>query len=110
MEPKNKEPKANQNEKKEEQTKPNSNIRRMIVALDKFLNKRIYGIGIFYFCAIIACGAGLIANGVMTHASSGGAGVVNSTDVWLFSAITVLTFLFVIIIARVISVRVRKKS
>ena len=97
---------------KEEQQKPYSNIKRMLTALDKFLNKRIMGIGIFYLCALIAFGTVLIVNGVISNASSGGGeGGISKTYIWLFSALGVITFIFILIIARVISVRIiaRKK-
>ena len=104
---KEKDPKKN----KEKQAKECSNIRRMLVALDKFLNKRIMGIGILYFGCLIVCGAGLVVHGVISNASSGGGdGGIDGTDAWIFSVAGVFTLLFFLAIARVISIRFKKST
>lgn len=108
MEAKNKKPDQKKNKDDDEKPKPYSNIKRMMLSLDRFLNKRIMGIGIFYLIAIIGCGAGLIINGIRSYASSGGEPTINNTDVWLFSAIGVITFLFILAVARVVAVRLHK--
>ena len=82
------------------------NVKRMLVSLDKFLNRRIAVIGIIYIMALIAGGAGLIANGETAFASDGsGNGAMPIVNVWIYSLLGVATFLFLLILVRVVSVR-----
>ena len=82
------------------------NVRRMLASLDKFLNRRIAVIGIIYIMALIAGGAGLIANGETTFASDGNDnGAISMVNVWIYSLLGVITFLFLLVLVRVVSVR-----
>jgi hypothetical protein len=98
----------------ETQAPPSENyptIKRMLVILDKFLDKRIAGIGAFYLCACIGIGAGLIFNGVNVNASIGGEpSGMPDVSIWLYSALATATFIFALVVARVIFVRVRSKK
>ena len=82
------------------------NIRRMIASLDKFLSKRIAVIGAIYLCAMILCGAGLIINGVTANAATG-QGANPTTNTWLYATIATASFIFILIVVRVIAVRMR---
>ncbi|MCL2229307.1 MAG: hypothetical protein FWC00_05800 [Firmicutes bacterium] len=86
------------------------NIKRMLETLDKFLDRRIAGIALLFMTVLVACGAGLIANGSNVYAATGGQTTVNTLGIWLYSILAVFTFLFVLVIARVITFRNRKKT
>jgi len=82
----------------------------MIEKLDKFLSRRIASIGLFYLFAMIACGSALIANGVVSGASTdGGAGAGNSINIWLYSIIATISFIILLIFIRVFAVRIKSK-
>jgi len=86
-------------------------LKRMITTLDKFLNRRIAGIGMIYLGAMMACGVAIFINGVTASANSGQ--VVNSTsraDVWLYSLIAVFTFIFALVLIRVAAVQLAKRK
>jgi len=86
-------------------------IRRMIIALDKFLNRRIAVIAIVYLAGMIACGAGLIVNGVYVSAHTGGKPPAsNEINIWLISVMVTLTFVFFLISVRVFAQRRRKNE
>jgi len=84
-------------------------VKRMLVSLDKFLNRRIASIVLLYMLAVIACGAAVVVNGVTASASDGNAwgGTGNTL---LYSSIAVLTFIMVLIAVRVAAVRSRGKN
>jgi hypothetical protein len=85
-------------------------IKRMLSALDRFLQKRVAAIGAAYFLALLIGGIVLFSNGISVYASSGtyenAKPAVSSAMV--YSIIGVLTFLFSVICARVIAVRISK--
>jgi len=81
-------------------------IKRMLMALDAFLQKRVAAIGAVYFLAMLIAGIILFGNGLAVNASTG---TLDSkpavSNAWVYSMIGVLTFLFVLVIARVVSVK-----
>ena len=86
-------------------------IKSMIEKLDKFLSRRIASIGLFYLFAMIACGAGLVANGAISGASAGGEnGKAGTLNIWLYSVIATLSLLILLIFIRVVTVRAKNKK
>ena len=86
-------------------------IKRMLATLDKFMDRRIAGIAMFFCAAIAACGIGIFINGEVANASSGGGGGgMNSTNALLYSLLAVLCFAFVLIVTRVVTVRHTRKK
>jgi hypothetical protein len=83
------------------------NVKRMLDTLDKFLNRRIVGIIGVYITVMLISGFGLIMSGTVS-ASTGGSVGVSPLEVWLYSFICVATFIIVLILARVISVKIAK--
>ena len=76
-------------------------VKRMLTALDKFLERRIAGIGILYFFSLIVGGVCILINGVAVSASGGGSGDAPISFVWIYSILAVLSFVFILAITRV---------
>jgi len=86
-------------------------IKRMLATLDKFLIRRIAVIAICYMAGMIVLGMGLTANGVASNASSYGETSTSSTvNAWLFSLAAVVTFLFILLIIRLVVINVAKRK
>ena len=87
-------------------------VKRMLATLDKFLDKRIAGIALFYFLALAIIGIGLFANGQVMHAASqnGGSGGSGDLNVWLYSLLGILTFMIILVVTRVLAIRINKKK
>jgi len=81
------------------------NVKRMITNLDKFLNRRFVGVIGVYISIMLVCGFGLVMSGTV-NASSGGTNNMNNAEVWLYSFLAVATFIFAVIVARVITIRI----
>ena len=82
-----------------------THIKRMVAALDKFLNRRIAGLVMFYVCALIVSCTFVIMNGTTTSATTGERGWRSTSNALLYSFVAVLTFIFILIVVRVISIR-----
>ena len=86
-------------------------VKRMIATLDKFLLRRITVIALLYLAGVISCGGVLIANGLKASASSdGGNTYLDTLNVWMYSIIATLTFVFVLILIRFFSLRAAKNK
>lgn len=85
-------------------------VKRMIVTLDKFLDRRIAGIVMFYFALSALIGVGLFMNTQSANASAGQTAVEEHffSNAWLYSLLGVATFIFALIAVRVISIRVQR--
>jgi hypothetical protein len=83
-------------------------VKRMLTALDKFLERRIAGIGIIYFCSLIIGGICILVNGVAVSASGGGSGDAPISFAFIYSTLAVLSFVFLLVLARLYFVRRHK--
>jgi len=98
--------------KKPDQPQELSNIKRMISTLDKFLSRRIAGIAGFYIASMIVLGSVLITKGVVTNAYAGDEAPsgLGTTEVVIYSLASVFTFLFALVIARFVAVKIRREK
>lgn len=102
---------GNQNSSVEVETVKFPMIKAMLEKLDKFLSRRVASIALFYFFAMIVCGSALIANGVVTGATAGGnTGAGNALNIWLYSVIATISFVFILILIRLLMVHAMKKK
>ncbi|MDR0462589.1 MAG: hypothetical protein LBG88_04680 [Christensenellaceae bacterium] len=86
-------------------------VKRILATLDKFLNKKIAAIALFYFFAVVGCGIGLIVSGEVANAASGGTSTgAKTSNTWLWSLLAVLTFLFMLASTRAATLRLSKKN
>jgi|GEM_PF-5708494 len=89
-------------------------IKRMLMTLDRFLEKRVAIIGAVYLLAILAGGVLLFANGVSAvNASSAGTYTTDSpivSNTLVFSLLGVVSFIFALIAFRVVAVRMKTKK
>jgi hypothetical protein len=84
-------------------------IRRMVATLDKFLSRRMMGLAAFYAVAMLAGLVGIISNGAILNASDGNDKASSYTVTWIASILITLTFLFVALFARFLTLKYRKK-
>ena len=88
-------------------------IKRMLVTLDRFLCGKFFSIITFYLLAVTGCAVGLIVNNTSNAQASSGGGSggsgISTANVWLFSAIGVMTFLFLLVVIYVLTARRKKK-
>jgi hypothetical protein len=90
-----------------------SSVKKMVSALDKFLEKRIAVIGGIFFLIAAICASGIISNDFVLHAATTGAERsedLNHANAFLVSIIISLVFIFALIVARVVSVRLARKE
>ena len=87
-------------------------IKRMLSTLDKFLIRRMAVIAICYMSAVLILGVGLAANGVASNASGeyGNKPVSGQLNNWLFALACTMTFLFALLVIRLVVVNVAKRK
>jgi hypothetical protein len=87
-------------------------VKRMMNTLDAFLNRRIAGIAMLYVASLVIGSIFLFGNGATSWASSDAGYKVEAPFSYalIWSIMGVMTFLFVIVLARVVSVRLFKNN
>ena len=90
-----------------EGAKAYSGIKRMLAKLDRFLDKRVAGIALFFMFSMLAVGAALISTNAV-HASTGGIPERRDVTVMLWAMLGTIAFLFLLVTLRIIVVRRRK--
>jgi hypothetical protein len=84
-------------------------VKRMIMTLDKFLDRRIAGVGIFYFAVLFACSVAVFS-GTAANAATDGAANTRNLNIFVYSVVVIATVLFLSVVARVIAVRIARNK